>query len=564
MNPHRDNMLLDLQEQLRLQRMIARISQLFLTETSYKRAFDNVCGILGETTEVSRVYIFENFDNNTRTCNTVEWCGKGIEPVKDHLQDVVYESVRYWQITLEKGELIRADDIRSLPDDVVEILEWQGIKSILVVPLTVMGKWHGFLGFDDCETNRTWNDEEVSILETAARLICSAMERRGLMMELAHASRLSAVGALSAGIAHEYNNLHAGIMGLIELSLENPNLPSATRRDQEKILGLVNRGVELTRKLLDLTRKTSGAFEPVDMHAVLGDVLTIVESKLKTERVHVNLRLDAEQCWVQGDRSELAQVLINVVLNAIEAMEKTSDRRVNIGLWNSADGKLAVSVEDSGPGIPERILPLILEPFFTTKGKLGGGEDESTGLGLTISSRAIARHKGRMTAKNAAAGGALLQIELPVLPSPPEPETREPSEPIRPPSRLSGRIGVLDDEEQILEVLQRFLTDSGHHAESFRSTPAAMEALTERRFDLFLVDLVMPPPDGIAFVKHVSSLPAGRRPMVLVMTGRSEKEVLEVIDPSCIAGILEKPFPNLRLLDANLQALLTELKREEA
>lgn len=371
MSSNQDKLLQELQGRLRCEKMIARISELFLIEASYEKAFDSACRILGETTDVSRVYIFENFDNNTRTCNTVEWCGDGIEPVKDQLQDVDYESVRYWQITLKKGELVRNDDIHLLPNEVVEILEWQGIKSILVVPLTVMGKWRGFLGFDECRELRKWSDEEVSTLETAARLISSAMERRELEMEMAHASRLSAVGALSGGIAHEYNNLHAGIMGLIELSLENPTLPAAMRRDQEKILALVNRGVDLTRKLLDLTGKKSVAFEPVDLHTVIDDVLMILESKLKTERVQVKLSLEAKMPWVKGNRSELSQVLLNVLLNAVEAMEDTGTRRINISMWNSPGGKLALSVEDTGPGVPERILPQRLEPFFTTKGKLG-------------------------------------------------------------------------------------------------------------------------------------------------------------------------------------------------
>jgi len=298
------------------------------------------------------------------------------------------------------------------------------------------------------------------------------------------------------------------------------------------------------------------------MHAVIGDVLTILEGKLKTERVQVTLSLDAQKCWVQGDRSELSQVLLNILLNSTEAMGATLEPRINISMWNSPGGKLALSVEDTGPGIPERVLPQILEPFFTTKGKLGGGEDESTGLGLTISSRAISRHGGRMAAKNAAAGGAILEIELPAMPAPPPLDTREPSEPIRPPPPLSGRIGVVDDEEQILEVLQRFLVDTGHHAETFQTTTAALAALKERRFDLFLVDLVMPPPDGADFIREVAAMPEAKRPWVLVMTGRSEGEVLELLDGAQIAGILEKPFPNLRMVDALLQTLLKEIRRE--
>jgi signal transduction histidine kinase len=404
----------ELEKKLRYEEMMSRISEVLLRETEPMKALHEACRLLGETTGVSRVYIFENHANNTMCSNTVEWVAPGIEPVLTQLQAIPYESVKHWRDTLQKGDSIRTHDIQTLPPDVIQILEWQGILSILVAPLYLMNKWAGFLGFDECSRHRFWEDDDVRILLTASRLISAAIERRVLGQQLAHSGRLTAVGSLAAGVAHEYNNLHAAIMGLIELSLEDAGMGERARSDLQRVLGLVDRGVQMTQRLLDLSRRKTETL-PVDMGRIVEDCLAILARGLKMESCEVIFSSTAERTTVMGNPAELSQIVLNLALNAVEAMEESPVKRIAVLLSNPTPDTIAMEVEDTGPGIPEHLLSAVFEPFLTTK--LGQGEKgtKGTGLGLPIALRIAAQHGGTLIARNSAGGGALFRLTLPCL-----------------------------------------------------------------------------------------------------------------------------------------------------
>jgi signal transduction histidine kinase len=554
------NALEQLQHRLRTERMVAEIAQVLLRETHYEKAFHLACEIMGEATGVSRVYIFENFDNNSRCTNTVEWVAPGIDPVKDDLRDVPYESIRYWSLTLERGEYIRAEDIRSLPEEVVEILSWQDIQSILVVPLRVFDEFAGFLGFDVCGQKRAWKDDDVAMLETVSHLISSVMEKRELEQQLAHSGRLSAVGSLAAGIAHEYNNLHAGIMGLIELALEDSELTDRTRRDLKRVLALVERGVELTRRLLGISRQESKE-ELVDLRSVVTDTVALTTKSMKAGGVNVSFSCSSKSPWVMGSRTDLGQVLLNLLLNAVEAMQGCTERHIDIMLRDGPSQRVQLDVLDTGPGVPEPLLGRIFEPFFTTKGKLGGGNRESTGLGLSISSRVAAQHGGSLTARNRAAGkGAHFRLELPQTPIEPDDDLTDwtQQDPTPPPVEL-GRIGVLDDEPPIVDVLTRYFSRVGHYVEGFDSPEMARQACLRRRFDILFVDVIMPEEGGRRFLEWVMAQPDDQRPEIIIMSGKEKDAVSEDLGGLPIERFVPKPFPRLQTINDLVQRVLRDV-----
>jgi signal transduction histidine kinase len=541
-------------------RMIADISLAALGESSYDDALARICRIAGEGTNVSRTYIFENFEANSRCCNTVEWVNEGIEPVKNELQDVPYDTIRYWQVTLERREVIRADDIETLPAEVVEILRWQDIRSILVVPLFVFDEWKGFLGFDVCGAARAWHDEDVNALQTVGLLVSSTMEKRELEQQLVHSERLSAVGTLAAGVAHEYNNLHAGIMGLIELTMEEQDLGETPRRDLTRVLALIERGVELTRRLLSVARQDS-AEEFVDLRSVVTDTVALTNKSMRAAGITVNFACSSVTPSVMGSRADLGQVMLNLLLNAVEALQETTERYIDIHLRDGPTNRVQLDVLDTGPGVSKEVQKRLFEPFFTTKGKLGGGNRESTGLGLSICSRIAVQHGGTLTVRDRVGPGAHFRLDLPATSPPPsaEGEDSEFWEPTPPPVEL-GRIGILDDEPPISEMLTRYLSRMGHYVEGFDSVDSARIACQRRRFDLFLVDYVMPEEGGQRFIDWIVNRPDKQRPELVVMSGMDLAAVREELHPITVEHMLQKPFARLQVVDNLVQRILREQK----
>jgi PAS domain S-box-containing protein len=166
------------------QKLLADISSLLNSTTKPELILDEVLKLVGEHTNVSRVYIFENVSDGNATRNTFEWCNEGIVPQRDELQEVPYDIIPSWKKILFKEERVFSTNISDLPDDLYQILEPQGIKSILVYPLFVQCNFYGFIGYDECVINRIWTTEEMDLLRTVSNLISNAFARRFVMAQL--------------------------------------------------------------------------------------------------------------------------------------------------------------------------------------------------------------------------------------------------------------------------------------------------------------------------------------------------------------------------------------------
>ena len=168
---------LRLKRNLHQQTLLADISKNLNALADIPAMFSETLRLLGEHTNVSRVYVFEDNAEAGTTSNTYEWCNEGISPQKDDLQDIPYEIIPSWKkILIEEGKVF-STNICELPDDIVEVLEPQGIKSILVYPLYVEDEFYGFIGFDECAINRSWETDEVELLRTIANIISNTFER---------------------------------------------------------------------------------------------------------------------------------------------------------------------------------------------------------------------------------------------------------------------------------------------------------------------------------------------------------------------------------------------------
>ena len=234
--------------------------------------------------------------------------------------------------------------------------------------------------------------------------------------ELAHHQRLETIGTLTSSIAHEFNNLLTPIMGYSILALEK--LPPEDTELYDSVLEIYNasrKAKTIISRLSDLSRKNSAlSFQYVSPDELVRRVLEVA-APAQPPGVEVVLGLDCRHLWLHGNETQLSQLLLNLVLNAFQAMEKDGGM---LTVTTSADqSSIRLRVADTGPGIPPEVLPHIFEPFFTTK-ESGKG----TGLGLAIVQQVVEEHRGRVEVEAAPEGGAAFTVTFPITPREAEPD----------------------------------------------------------------------------------------------------------------------------------------------
>jgi PAS domain S-box-containing protein len=228
--------------------------------------------------------------------------------------------------------------------------------------------------------------------------------------ELAHVNRVSTLGMLAASIAHEVNQPLAALVtnanaGLRWLGAEPPNLPE-TRETMARIVGCANRAADVIARIRALARRAPLQQEPLDINELIREVIALTRAEMDRNRVALALQLTDELPRVQGDRIQLQQVVLNLVMNAIEAMKDTEPRELRVISRKDEGGNVLVSVGDSGPGLDPGTEDSVFAAFYTTK-------SEGTGLGLAISRSIIESHGGRIWASGNTPRGEVFQFIVP-------------------------------------------------------------------------------------------------------------------------------------------------------
>ncbi len=345
-------------------------------------------------------------------------------------------------------------------------------------------------------------------------------ERTRLEQQLRQAEKLSALGQMISGIAHELNNPLAVIKGYLDLVLSRHDLAPQTRADLEKVVHESNRAAKLVSNFLSFARERAARHEAVDLNRMVQRVMELREMDLRILGVQRELNLDGTIPKTEADASQLEQVLVNLVGNALHALaEWPGNRRLKISTRLRGD-IILIQVEDSGPGVAPDALPHIFEPFFTTK-PVGCG----TGLGLSIAHSIIAEHHGRIYCQTPPGGGAAFIIELPIVEAQvtgteegtlPLPET---APLVNPANQPRAHILVLDDEPVLAELLAELLTTLGHTTVTSGSALQALELVQEQSFDLILSDFRMPLMNGREFYERLSQEQPSLAKRIVFVTG---------------------------------------------
>jgi PAS domain S-box-containing protein len=636
---------------------VSHAAERLVAEPSWHDAAPLLLRELGEATAASRAYLFETgvrADGRRIASQRFEWVAPGITPELENpvMQDMCFQDVGLGRFEdLSEQNEIYAANVSKLPAAERALFEGQEIRSLMTVPIFVHGDWWGFIGFDDCASEREWSPAETDALRTAAGLVAAAIERersevilreheqklravfetaldaifitdndrryvdvnpaacdylgvakrdlvgrriddflpphkratieedqaaylaggpvvteweslrsdgevriaeasarpnflpglhiaflrdvterRQLETELLNAQKLESLGRLAGGVAHDFNNLLTGISGYAALLLERANADTEDARDLGEIKRAADRAAELTQQLLAFGRRQMFRPRPLDLNAVLTDVAGLLQ-RLLGDQIELVVRPDAALGVVQADPGQVEQVIVNLVVNARDAMP--AGGRVTIETRNADDDWVELVVADDGVGMDESTRSQVFEPFFTTR-------DQGVGLGLASVYGIVHQSGGDVAVESDPGAGATFTIRLPrvaeaaeIEPAPvaTTPESRQSSETVL----------LVEDEDVVRDLARRVLERHGYTVFACAHGAEAVE-LSERhdgRIDLLLTDVVMPGLRGY----EVARMVAATRPeiKILYMSGYAE-EALGGGPAVGGAALIEKPF----------------------
>jgi PAS domain S-box-containing protein len=402
----------------------------------------------------------------------------------------------FWQTLVNSHrEVFTQEDLPQLPGLVAEFVRAEGLRSWMWVILWSQEQPMGVLGVSS-RKERDFTTTDEKLLIAIGRQLATTIEKirlyeettrayddlRRTQEQLLQSEKMSAIGQLIAGVAHELNNPLTAILGYAQL-LEGEPMEERCLDFVRKLLKQAQRTHRLVQNLLSFARQRTPQKIPVDIRRVVDDSLALREYDFKRGNIAVQREIAEELPAVTADPHQLEQVFLNIINNAVDAMlEMERGGMLSVRVYDE-NGAVCVEFRDTGRGIsdPKRIF----DPFYTTK-PVGKG----TGLGLSICYGILKEHGGEIEARNVPEGGAALLVRLPASG---KPETARPVS--LPPARelvLQGRLLLVDDEEAVLEFEREVLAGAGAEVVAASDPDKARALLDGGGFDALILNGSMP------------------------------------------------------------------------
>jgi len=421
----------------------------------------------------------------------------------------------------------------------------QGIQSAVSIPIISEDVCLGTLNLGS-QKEDGFSPDQVDLMQTIANGLGNALKNARLYTALEHSyselqtaqeqliksEKLRALGEMSAGVAHDFNNMLGAILGRAQL-MKTQVVDPGILRGLDIIEKAAIDGSATIRRLQDFTRKrTDQVFKYVDLVQVIEDTLSMTRTRWETS-AHVNgIQYNVTTHFdvvmpIAGESSELIEVLTNVIFNALDAMPLGGSLHIRAGTENS---RVFASVTDTGRGMTEEIRRRVFDPFFTTKGVKGNG------LGMSVAYGIVNRHKGEIEIESEVEKGTTVRIFLPVNLH----AVRQVAEvPVKPERRI-GRFLIVDDEDPIRDLLAEMLVEQGHEVHTASGGREGLEIFKARMPDLVITDLGMPEVSGWDVATGVKAL--SPTTSVIMMTGWGITLDKDRARERGVDVILSKPF----------------------
>ena len=398
----------------------------------------------------------------------------------------------------------------------------------------------GHIGFA-LENAKLLQDAKDSALGLQEALEQQSQRLEQARQQIIRSDKLSALGQLIAGVAHELNNPLTTIIGRAEIMLGEVKSGKALR-DLEQILKQGQRAAKIVQNLLSFARQTVPEKQLCDVNQILQGVLEMLEYDLRVSNIEVKTELDPDLPHTMVDANQIQQVFVNIVNNANQAMkEQELPGRLTVRTGRQ-DDRLTVEFTDTGPGMGAEQQGHIFEPFFTTK-----PESKGTGLGLSISYGIVKAHRGGIDVRSSEGEGTTFIIELPVI-AEPSPASIDETHEVRHTKLNIQKVLVIDDEETINELITEILKEEGCHVDAVTTGELALQKMKEQTYDLILCDIRMPGMDGLEVYSQIEHTIPQLAQRFLFLTGDISEQTRTFLQ-NTEKPYLMKPFTREAFLE---------------
>lgn len=522
-------------------------------------AAGSIRGILGTFEDITERILAEEELNRLRNY---------LVNIIDSMPSVIIGINKNYEITLWNKQAMVISEIsteEAMGRKITDVLPWiipnmDLVDQVLLYGKSVQNKRTIRLG----EKRRYYEDitifplEGDGIIEGVVLRMDDVSESVILQEQLFQSQKMDAIGQLSSGMAHDFNNILGGIFGAADLMKNSIEKDSKNSTYLSLIIDSAERASSLISKLLVFSRTETDYFSLVDIHKVIRDSVSILENTMD-KRIRLVTNLKAEHFSVKGDDSQLQTVFLNLAINAGHAMPEGGKIEFSSSL-TTLDGSfcrvssfdlspgdyLLLKVCDTGTGIPPEIISKIFEPFFTTK-----EQGKGTGLGLSASYGLIKEMKGAITVYSELNKGSCFCIYLPLEKDSEDGSTKREEAPLK----GEGSILIVDDEKALRITSEAILRDLGYEVALAENGQEAVDYIASHKgqVDLVIMDMVMPVMNGMDCFNKVKEL--DKNLPIILSSGFSHSRDVDLLKKEGLNGFIQKPYNAAALSKAVAKAI---------